>query len=257
MGKYYGAWVPYLGNGAVILGVVLLVIAGVFTFLGLKLAHPLGVKTPGKAMAAVLVAVWILSILTFLVNIIVYAILLGQANVTGAIPNNPITKFTLSFALLSFLVIFFINRKKGKKVAFLSAALAAMAGPMVFELPFDLIVMGRTYPPIPPDPTVVRALFFFPLFIVEISTLSLMFFSPLFNVTKYTLYSLAGMFLVFAVWGFLSFSFAYATEFLILNVVSKALAFVTVVAVFLPEKDRTVRTVEEKQAVDQFDIKTT
>jgi hypothetical protein len=235
MEKYYGEWVPYSGNSAIILGVVLLVIAGVFTLFGLKLKNRLTVKMPGKAIAGVMVAVWILSILTFLINIVVYSILLTQANFTGTVPNNPITKFTLSFAFLSFLVIFFINRKKGKRVAFLSAAAAAMAGPMVFELPFDLIVMGRTVPPIPPDPAVLRALFFFPLFLIELTTISLQFFSPLFKVTKYTLYSLAGMFFVFAIWGFLSFSFAYTTEFLILNVAAKALAFATVVTLFLPE----------------------
>jgi hypothetical protein len=237
MEKYFGEWIPYSGNGAIILGVVLLVIAGVFTLFGLKLESSLRVKMPGKAIAGVLVAVWILSILTFFVNVGVYSILLQQAKFTGTIPNNPITKFTLSFAFLSFLMIFFINRKKGGKVAFWSAAVAAMAGPMIFELPFDLIVMGRTYPPIPPDPAVLRALFFFPLFLIELTTMSLLFFSPLFKVIKYTLYSLAGMFLVFAIWGFLSFSFAYTTEFLILNVAAKALAFVTVVTLFLPEKN--------------------
>jgi hypothetical protein len=192
---------------------------------------------PGKAIAGVLVAIWILSILTFLVNVGIYSLLLNQAKFTGTIPNNPITKFTLSFAFLSFLIIFQINIEKGLKVAFWSAALAAMAGPMVFELPFDLIVMGRTYPPIPPDPAVLRALFFFPLFLIELTTISLLFFSPLFKVSKFTLYSLAGMFLVFAIWGFLSFSFAFTTEFLILNVAAKALAFVTVVTLFLPEKN--------------------
>ncbi len=237
MEKYYGEWVPYSGNSAIILGVVLLVIAAIFTFLGLKLRNSLQVKMPGKAVGGVLVVVWFLSLLTWLVNIGVYVILLQQAKFTGTIPDNPITKFTLSFAFLSFFLIFQINVEKGAKVAFGSAILAAMAGPMVFELPFDLIVMGRTYPPIPPDPTVLRALFFFPLFLVELTTMSLLFFSPLFKVTKYTLYSLAGMFLVFAIWGFLSFSFAYTTEFLILNVVAKALAFVVVVTLFLPERN--------------------
>jgi hypothetical protein len=238
MEKYFGAWIPYSGNGAIIMGVVLLVIAGVFTLFGLKLENSLRVKMPGKVIAGVLVAVWILSILTFLVNAGVYSILLQQAKFTGTIPNNPITKFTLSFAFLSFLMIFFVNRKKGGKVAFWSAVVAAMAGPMIFELPFDLLVMGRTYPPIPPDPAVLRALFFFPLFLIELTTISLLFFSPLFKVTEYTLYCLAGMFFVFAIWGFLSFSFAYTTEFLILNVAAKALAFITVVTLFLPEKNR-------------------
>jgi hypothetical protein len=237
MEKYFGEWVSYSGNSAIILGVVLLVIAGVFTLFGFKLKKSLSVKIPGKAITGMLVAVWLLSILTFLVNAGVYSILLLQAKFTGTIPDNPITKFTLSFALLSFLIIFQINVKKGPKVAFWSATFAAMAGPMIFELPFDLMVMGRTYPPIPPDPAVLRLLFFFPLFLIELTTISLMFFSPLFKVTKYTLYSLAGLFLVFAIWGFLSFSFAYTTEFLILNVAAKALAFVTVVTLFLPEKN--------------------
>jgi hypothetical protein len=41
MEKYYGEWVPYSGNSAILLGVVLLVIAGVFTLFGLKLKTPL------------------------------------------------------------------------------------------------------------------------------------------------------------------------------------------------------------------------
>jgi len=196
------------------------------------------VGTPGKVIGGSMVIVWILSILTWLVNVGVYVILFDQAKFTGSIPANPITKFTLSFALLSFLMVFFINRSKGTKVAFWSAAFAAMAGPMIFELPFDLIVMGRTVPPIPPDPAVLRALFFFPLFLVELTTISLMFFSPLFKVSGYALYCLAGMFLVFAVWGFLSFSFAYTLTFLVLNVVAKGMAFAVSVALFLPEKDR-------------------
>jgi hypothetical protein len=236
MEKYFGEWVPYSGNSAIILGVVLLVIAGVFTLSGIKLNKPLRVKMPGRAMMGMLAAVWILSILTFLINIGIYALIMSQGKFTGTVPPNPITKFTFSFAFLSFLIIFQINVKRGVKIAFWSAAFAAMAGPMIFELPFDLIVIARTYPPIPPDPTVLRLLFFLPLFLIELTTISLMFFSPLFNVTQFTLYSLAGMFLVFAIWGFLSFSFAYTTEFLVLNVVSKALAFVTVVTLFLPQK---------------------
>jgi hypothetical protein len=58
------------------------------------------------------------------------------------------------------------------------------------------------------------------------------------KVTRQTLFSLAGMFLVFAIWGFLSFSFAYTTEFLVLNVAAKALAFVVVVTLFLPQERR-------------------
>ena len=236
MVKYYGEWLPYSGNSAIVLGIVLLVIAGVFIVSGFKLKNPLQVKMPGKAMAGILIAVWFLSLLTFFVNVAIYSLLLSQSKITGTIPNNPITKYTFSFALISFVLIFFINRKKGNVVAFWSAALAAMAGPMIFELPFDLMVMGRTVPPIPPDPTLLRALFFLPLFIIELTTISLLFLSPLLKLSKYTLYCLAGLFLVFAIWGFLSLSFAYTLEFLVLNVAAKGLAFVTVVTLFLPQE---------------------
>jgi hypothetical protein len=45
------------------------------------------------------------------------------------------------------------------------------------------------------------------------------------------------MFIVFAIWAFISFSFAYTPIFLVLNVASKAIAFCTVVTLFLPEKN--------------------
>ena len=62
MDKYFGEWVPYSGNSAIILGFVLLVIAGVFTLFGFKLKKSLRVKIPGKAMTGMLVAIWILAI---------------------------------------------------------------------------------------------------------------------------------------------------------------------------------------------------
>jgi hypothetical protein len=89
MEKYFGEWVPYSGNSAIILGVVLLLIAGVFTLFGFQLENSLRVKMPDKAMGGVLVAVWILSILTFFVNVGVYSLLLNQAKFTGTIPSNP------------------------------------------------------------------------------------------------------------------------------------------------------------------------
>jgi hypothetical protein len=131
-----------------------------------------------------------------------------------------------------------VNEQSGVKVAFGSAVTAAMAGPMIFELPFDLIVMTRAYPPVPPFPELFIGLYFIPLFSIELTTLSLLFLSPSMKVTRQTLFSLAGMFLVFAIWGFLSFSFPYTTEFAVLNGAAKALAFVTVVTLFLPQKMR-------------------
>ena len=65
-----------------------------------------------------------------------------------------------------FFVILLVGRSNSRRVMPASAAVGAMAAPMIFEFPFDLIVMARTYPPIPPDPALYRVLFFAPPFLV-------------------------------------------------------------------------------------------
>jgi hypothetical protein len=120
--------------------------------------------------------------------------------------------------------------------ALTSAVIAAMAGPMIFELPFDLIVMARTYPPIPPDPAWYQALFFAPLLLVEITTLSLLTLSPMARLSRATFFAFALMLAVFAVWAFAGFGYPSAPAPFALNVVSKLLAFVTVSTLFLPQR---------------------
>ena len=66
----------------------------------------------------------------------------------------------------------------------------------MFELPFDLIVMFRLYPPVAVHFTL---LFFLPLFLLGISTFSLLTVSPaLRGVSKFTFLPLAAMLGVFA-----------------------------------------------------------
>ena len=103
---------------------------------------------------------------------------------------------------------------------------------MIFELPFDLIVFGKTAA-IAPNPTLYRALFFLPLFIFELSTLSLLTLLRSMRITGHACYALAGMFAVFAVWAV--FGFGPPTEPLpkTLNVISMMLCFVTAIMLFV------------------------
>jgi len=130
--------------------------------------------------------------------------------------------------------IIVVTGKPGGRIAVLSAAIAAMAAPMVFELPFDLIVMARTYPPIPPNPALYRVLFFAPLFLIEITTLALLTWSPMVRLTRATFYAFALMLAVFAVWALAGFEYPSTPLPYALNVVSKLLAFVTILTLFLP-----------------------
>jgi hypothetical protein len=70
---------------------------------------------------------------------------------------------------------------------------------MIFEFPFDLIVMARLYPPIPPDPALYRVLFFAPLFLIEVMTLWLLTLSPMVRLSRATFFWFALMLAVFAV----------------------------------------------------------
>ena len=96
--------------------------------------------------------------------------------------------------------------------------------------------MARTYPPIPPHPALYRALFFAPLFLIEITTLSLLTLSPMVKLSRAAFFSFASMLAVFAVWALSGFGYPSAPVPFTLNVVSKLLAFVTVLALFLPQR---------------------
>ena len=128
----------------------------------------------------------------------------------------------------------------GQEVMLVSAAVGAIAGPTIFEFPFDLIVMGRIYPALPPDPALYRALFFAPLFLVEFTTLSLLAFSPLVRVSRWTFFSFASILIVFAVWAWSGFAYPSAPLPITLNMVSKVLAFVTALSLFFPRRTAAV-----------------
>lgn len=210
---------------------MLLAVAVLLTYLGRRLTAPVKITRPGKTAGGFLILIWILSLVTFLVAIVTYAVQLSQQHLLSTSPTNPITPVTEISGLLTFIA--YLGRSHGVKVAVGSAFVGMAAAPMIFELPFDLIVMSRTYPPIPPAPTLYRLLFFLPLFLVEISTFSLLTLSPLTQVSKYTLFSLAGMFFVFAVWAFFGFSYPSNLMFIMLNDTSKILSFVTAITLFL------------------------
>ena len=107
---------------------------------------------------------------------------------------------------------------------------------MIFELPFDLIVMGRTHPPVPA--VQFTLLFFLPLFLWEFSSFALLTLSPLMKLSKYTLFSVAAMLYVFAVWALFGFPYPSRPIPFALNVISKILAFAAAITLFLPQREQ-------------------
>ena len=229
----YGTWLSYGGAARIWLAVVLLAAAAGVVYAGTRLALPARAARPGKAAAAFLVTSWLLAIMTFLVCVVVYAEQEHQERLARLPPEDPVTPVTLIGSGVIFFVIL-VSSKRGWKAALAGGVIASLAAPMIFELPFDLIVMARTYPPIPPYPGLYRALFFLPLFLVEVTTLSFLTLSPMVRLSRVTCYLFAAMLTVFAIWGLTGFGYPSAPVPIALNVVSKLLALATALSLYLP-----------------------
>jgi hypothetical protein len=233
----YGTWVSYSGDARIELALVLLAAAGGLAYAGTRLPLPAQPARPGRALMIFMLAAWVLAIAAFLACLAIYA--LQYRHDYPGIPYAPadhILPVTLSAAAVTFFIILIASGSYGPGARLASAVIGAIAAPMIFELPFDLIVMARTFPAIPPHPALYRTLFFLPLFLTEITTLSLLTMSPMVKLSRGALFSLASMLAVFAVWGLFGMAYPSAPMPIVLNVVSKILAFVTVLCLFLPQR---------------------
>ncbi len=230
-----GTWIGYSGTARIWLAVVLLAAAGGLAYAGTRWPGPFRARRPRPAAAGLMLAVWVLAITAFLAC---YSVCIHQwqrdfPGRTG--PTDPITPVTFIGVGIVFIVIL-ISGRLGPVARLGSAAIGALAAPMIFELPFDLIIAPRTNP-IPPDPALYRALFFVPLFAVELITLALLTLSPMVRLSRATFLSGALMLLVFAVWALAGFGYPAAPVPITLNVVSKILALVAALTLFLPQRD--------------------
>ena len=184
-----GGWVPYEAAPRPRWRLSLIALAAASAYIGTRLRAPVSVSRPGRAVSCFMIAIWALAIYTFLVAYYAYALQLRQVHLHVALPRARVGTFI--DAPVTFLVILYLTRRYGWRVALCSAAIGTAAAPMIFELPFDLIVMPMTYPPVPPAPMLYRQLFLFPLFIVELSTMSLLTSLPSMRITNHA-FRLAG-----------------------------------------------------------------
>jgi len=231
-----GTWVGYAGTARIALALVLVAAAVGVAYAGARLRRPLRPAQPGRTARFAILVTWVFAIAAFLVCLTIYAKQARQEHLLHAVPANNVAPVTAICVVAIFIVVLLIGRSQSQGVMLASAAIAAMAAPMIFEFPFDVIVMARTYPAIAPDPALYRALFFVPLFLVEATTLSLLAFSPMVKVSRATVFSFAAMLAVFAAWGLTGFAYPSAPVPYAFNVLSKILAFVTALCLFLPQR---------------------
>jgi len=166
------SWISYGGGEAVLLAILLLAVASGFAYAGKRLRTPLKITQPGGVAAGFMIAIWLLAIYNVLVATFVYGLQVKQAYPDFVPPRVRVGTFV--DAPVTFFLILYLTRRWGWKVALASAVIGTAAAPMIFEFPFDLIIMARTNPPIPTHPILYRRLFFIPLFLVQLSTISLL-----------------------------------------------------------------------------------
>jgi hypothetical protein len=152
MTAQYGTWVSYGGTGKIVLALVLLAAAGGAAYAGIRLTLPLRPARPSEKARTAPVVAWLFAIALLLVCVAADVKQMRREHLLHAVPADPITLVTV----IGVSVIFF-GSPQGGRVALASAAIGAMAAPMIFEFPFDIIVMARSYPPIPPDPALYRS----------------------------------------------------------------------------------------------------
>ena len=244
----HGTWVSYGGTADIVLATVIAAAAAGAALAGTRLPLPAPLPRPGRTARVLLLVAWVLSIAAFVACFSLYALHARREHLGQAPPTDPITPVTvICFGMLWF-AIALLHNARGWRVALGSAVIGALAAPMIFEFPFDLIVMTRIYPPTR-DPALYRALFFVPLILVEVTTLALLTLSQVVRVSRATFWCLAAMLAVFAVWGLIGFGYPSSPAPFALNVTSKILAFLTALTLFLPDRSRP--SVPEREQASQ------
>src|SRR5690349_21216010 len=237
-----GGWVSYGGDAKIELAAGLLAVAGCAAYAGTRLRRPLRPVRPPTSVVVLMFSLWGVALLAFLAGLGVYVkqFVHDYPDIRSGV-HNPITPVTFLAAAAIFGII--MTRAGWRYQTRLgSAIVGAMAAPMIFELPFDLIVMARTYPALPPDPAFYRAVFFTPLIMVELTTLWLLTLSPMVRVRRSTFFCFALMIGVFGIWALYGFGYPQSALPITMNVASKILAFITALTLFLPDRLRDWRT---------------
>jgi hypothetical protein len=238
-------WSRYDGGGRIALTVVLGLITLALLIAAVRLRRRMRPPAFGRLLMATVYTLWPVSIVTFLVALTLYGSQLAHDYPAYVAPQSPILPVTLSAVVVTFLVVVVVGRGSDRE-RLVRAAMAALAAPMVFELPFDLIVMARTTPPILPHPGVWRLLFFAPLFAVELCTIALLLAVHGVRITRWTLVALAAQFLTFTLWSSIGFGFPNHPLTYLANVVAKLCAFAVTWTTLLPSQAPDTLTVTQR-----------
>jgi hypothetical protein len=229
-------WFSYGGAARVVLALVLVAGAAGVAGAGLRLRVPVRLPRPSRTARTVMLATWGTAVVAFLVCFSIYVHQLVQQHLIHSRPPQPIFPITAACMIALFFAILYMGSSLSQEVRLGSAFIGALAAPMIFEFPFDLIVMTRTYPAVAPNPALYRVLIFAPLFLVEFTTLALLSLFPVVRLSRAAFFAFALMLLIFAVWALFGLGYPSAPLPFAFNAGSKVAAFVVALSLFLPQR---------------------
>ena len=233
----YATWASYGGDARTWLALGLLAAAGAAVLAGIRLPLPVQFTQPGPAGRAAMLVAWATSIAALLICATIYLRQvihdIRASGLSAPALRLTILPVTLTAAAVLFVIIIW-RRSPDLPTRLASAAIGAIAAPMIFELPFDPIVIARIHVILPDPPPWI--LVYVPLLLVEITTLLLLRLSPMVRMTRATFFSFALMLGVWAAWALAGFGYPSAPLPIALNIASKILAFVTAFTLFLPRQ---------------------
>jgi hypothetical protein len=231
-------WPPYTGLSKYLLSLILFVVAGGVFLAARRMEREIPLPRMGKVGGAVVFVLWAFCILFFLKINEIFAKYVGAAKNLG-----PIFPITIISAVATFGFAAYMSRRGGVLSSFGNGFLAFIAGPMVFELPYVLIVI-----PLVKAPLFATILFVTPLFGIIFTTFGLLLLSRRIALTKNSVYSFAAMIFVFALWALDGYAYPTNALTITLNGISKVLGFVCIAALFVRSSAEVSKQSQEKLA---------
>lgn len=227
-------WFSYGGAARVLLAVVLVAVAAGVSAVALRLRAPGRLPSPGRTARTVMFATWGAATVAYLVCHDLYAHQLIQQHLIRSMPPQPVFPITVACMVALFSGILYLGRSLSWEARLGSAFIGAIAAPMIFQFPFDLIIMTRTYPAAP-DPALYWVLFFV-TFLLEFATLALLSLSPLVQLSRAAFFAFALMLLIFGIWALSGFGLPYAPLPFAFNALSKVVASIVALSLFLARR---------------------
>ena len=231
----YATWASYGGDARTWLALGLLAAAVAAALAGIRLPLPVQFNQPGPDGRTAMIVAWGISLTALLVGAAIYFRQSIHAVRAGGL-SAPTLRLTILPVTLTAAVVLFIfiiaRRSPDLRTRLASAAIGAMAAPMIFELPFDPLVIFRIHSVLTGPH--VWGLVYPPLLLTELTTLLLLRLSPMVRLTRATFFAFALMLGVWAAWALAGFGYPSAPLPIALNVASKLLAFVAAFTLFPP-----------------------